>query len=55
MDSFLEEGNELRAAQEAFCSHFQAGTSLQNRDEGTQPLATRKHRRTITDAKRKAL
>ncbi len=60
MNSFSVEGDELRTAQEAFRSHFQAGISSQtpdtnDRDEGAQPSFPRKRRRAITDAERKAL
>ncbi len=59
MNSFLVERDKLRAAQEAFCSHFQVGTALHssdtnNHDKGIQRLVTRKRRCTIADAERKA-
>lgn len=54
MDSSSVEEDELRAAQEAFRSPFKLVhhcTPVTNdRDEGTQPLVTRKRCRAIRDA-----
>lgn len=59
MDSFLVGRDEVRAAQDKFRAHFQINTShtrdIQNADEGTAPLITRKRRRAIRDVKCKAL
>lgn len=59
MDPFLVSEDEVRAAQDEFRAHFQTNTShtrdIQNADEGTAPLVTRKRRRAITDVERKAL
>ena len=52
-------GDEARAAQDEFRVHFQTNTSntrdIQNANEGTTLLFTRKRRRAITDVERKAL
>lgn len=57
--SFLIREDEVPAVQNENSAHFQADTSytrdLQNVDEGTAPLVTRKRRRATTDAKRKGL
>lgn len=59
MDPFLVSEDEVRAAQNEFRAHFQTNTShtrdIQNADEGTAPLVTRKRRRAITDVERKVL